>query len=119
LKTPSEGGRPRKDYLLTLDVSIILSTQSKDESSELLAKELIEINEQQVLIQRIPRKEVEFGRTLKSVFDGILDIQTQFRVLGYRIDFYSKKYNLAIEYDENHHRYQSDSDKLREKIIKR
>ena len=42
---------------------------------------------------------------LKSVMDAFEgeNVQTQYSVLGYRIDLYFHEYQLAIEVDENGH----------------
>ena len=50
------------------------------------------------------RKEIEFVDSLEKTLEPFdLTIEKQYRVLSYRIDFYIKELNLAIEYDENNH----------------
>lgn len=39
----------------------------------------------------------------------------QYYVSGYRIDFFLPEYNLAIEYDEEHHKSRTKEDKIRER----
>jgi very-short-patch-repair endonuclease len=55
---------------------------------------------------------------LDTIFKGVVAFETQYVVSNYRIDFYLPVLNLAVEYDENHHRYKQHKDKMREKEIK-
>ena len=41
----------------------------------------------------------------------------QYQVNNYRIDLYIPQYNLAIEIDEEEHKYQQEYDKMRQKYI--
>ena len=50
----------------------------------------------------INTKEQTIINSIKDTFEGE-NIQTQYSVLGYRIDFYFHKYKLAIEADELGH----------------
>ncbi|WP_010587163.1 DUF559 domain-containing protein [Schlesneria paludicola] len=50
-----------------------------------------------------PVKERHFEELLFGVFDGLCQIQRQYPVGQYRIDFYIPSLRLAIEYDEKHH----------------
>ena len=50
----------------------------------------------------INTKEQAVLSAIKDAFDG-KNIQTQYTVLGYRIDFYFHEYKLAIEVDELGH----------------
>ena len=43
----------------------------------------------------------------------------QYPVDNYRIDLYIPKYNLAIEIDEEEHKYKRDYDKIRQKYIEK
>ncbi|WP_164670460.1 DUF559 domain-containing protein [Virgibacillus doumboii] len=65
----------------------------------------------------IPIKERKFGKMLKSTFDGVVDIYTQFKVEKYIIDFYIPEVRLVIEYDEKHHKKQIVNDRMRQKFI--
>ena len=47
-------------------------------------------------------KEKTVFKSIKDAFEGE-DMQTQYSVLGYRIDIYFNKYKLAIEVDELGH----------------
>ena len=50
----------------------------------------------------INTKEQTIINSIKAAFEGE-NIQTQYSVLGYRIDFYFHEYKLAIEVDELGH----------------
>ena len=50
----------------------------------------------------INAKEQTIINSIKDAFEGE-DKQTQYTVIGYRIDLYFHKYNLAIEVDELGH----------------
>ena len=50
----------------------------------------------------INTKEQTVSKSLKNTFEGE-DMQTQYSVLGYRIDLYFHKHKLAIEVDELGH----------------
>ena len=50
----------------------------------------------------INTKEQTVLESIKNAFEGE-DMQTQYSVLGYRIDLYFHKYRLAIEVDELGH----------------
>ena len=65
------------------------------------------------------RKEIEFVDSLEKTLEPFdLTIEKQYRVLSYRIDFYIKEVNLAIEYDENNHSgYSYESQEGRQKEI--
>ena len=65
------------------------------------------------------RKEIEFVDSLEKTLEPFdLTIEKQYRVLSYRIDFYIKEFNLAIEYDENNHSgYSYESQEGRQKEI--
>ena len=56
-------------------------------------------------------KEQSVINSIKSVFEGE-DMQTQYRVLSYRIDLYFHKYKLAIEVDELGHADRNASDEI-------
>lgn len=65
------------------------------------------------------RKEIEFVDSLEKTLEPFdLTIERQYRILSYRIDFYIKELNLAIEYDENNHSgYSYESQEGRQKEI--
>lgn len=60
--------------------------------------------------------ELDFINNIMKVFPDEI-FETQKTVLGYRIDLYMPTYKLAIEYDEEHHRYQTAEDNIRQERI--
>lgn len=48
-----------------------------------------------------------------------VDYMEQFQVGNYRIDLYIPQYNLAIEIDEEEHKYKQDYDTIRQKYIEK
>lgn len=66
------------------------------------------------------RFEILFFKLLKEALKEIdVKLIHQHYVLGYRIDFFLPEYNLAIEYDEDHHKSRTREDRLRERKIKK
>ena len=66
------------------------------------------------------RLEISFFKLLKEALKEIdVKLIHQYYVSGYRIDFFIPEYNLAIEYDEDHHKLRTKEEKIREKEIKK
>lgn len=57
-----------------------------------------------------------FVNAIQKAFFGE-DIQTQYPVDIYKIDIYFPKYKLAVEFDENEHRYKQAEDLKRQRYI--
>lgn len=52
----------------------------------------------------VSRKEIEFGSILYEALNELnIQVESQYNVDGYRIDFYIPKLNVAVEYDEKQH----------------
>ena len=67
----------------------------------------------------IKTKEETIINSIKDSFEGE-DVQTQYTVIGYRIDLYFHKYKLAIEVDELGHNYRNIDYKIqRQKALER
>lgn len=60
--------------------------------------------------------ELDFINKIQTIFSTEI-FELQKCVLSYRIDLFMPKYNLAIEFDESHHKYQGEQDKSRENDI--
>ena len=76
--------------------------------------------DKQIIIREKSRVEIDFFEMLKLVLNPMnIEIETQFRVLNYRLDGYLPKYNLALEYDEAQHLQISNitKDEQREKRV--
>ena len=64
------------------------------------------------------RYELDFEKILVNTFDGVLDIQKQYYIDDYKVDWYILKYNIIIECDENNHsNYNQNNEKIRENYI--
>ncbi|SCI75251.1 Uncharacterised protein [uncultured Clostridium sp.] len=68
----------------------------------------------------VDRFETSFGKALTEVLEPMnIEVECQKSMFNgrYKIDFYLPKYNLAIEYDEEQHKYRQEEDKFREEEI--
>ena len=66
------------------------------------------------------RFEISFLKMLEEALKEIdVEMIHQYYVSGYRIDFFLPKYNLAIEYDEEAHKFHNGEDKIREEKIEK
>lgn len=72
------------------------------------------------IISFVQNKEIKFRNQLAAIFDKFkIRYAFQYQVLKYRIDIYLLDYNIAIEYDENNHKYYTyEKQELREENIK-
>lgn len=71
----------------------------------------------QVIVIKPHRKELCFGEILIEALKELnLEVIPQYRVGNYRIDFYIPKYNIAVEYDEQHH-FTKEKDNIRQMAI--
>lgn len=69
----------------------------------------------------VQNKEIKFRNQLAAIFDKFkIRYAFQYQILKYRIDIYLLDYNIAIEYDENNHKYYTyEKQELREENIKK
>ena len=63
-----------------------------------------------------PRFEIKFGNLLNQMFPHE-KIISQYCILNYKIDFFMPDIYMIIEYDEDQHKYQKESDAIRMKNI--
>lgn len=115
------GGTLRIEYSLTIDAATIITQRAKTNQQVDIYKYLMEHSDIVVAIRERERKEILFGKMLFETFDGICEFESQYMVFPYRIDFYNKECNIAIEYDEEYHDTdtQQNKDKNREQFIKK
>lgn len=71
------------------------------------------------LISSVSRKEIKFKKLLLEMFENIYEIKTQYKILGYKVDFYILELNLVIEFDEERHKYSKEKDDKRQEEIKK
>jgi|11_taG_2_1085331.scaffolds.fasta_scaffold00158_1 phage anti-repressor protein/very-short-patch-repair endonuclease len=103
-----------KEYFLTIPVAI--SCIQKTYAPIELKRQLLQALDDYTILNT--RAEIEFFDTLEKILEP-LDIkgQRQHKVLNYNIDYYIKDLNIAIEYDEGHHKNQQEEDVKREQDI--
>lgn len=100
-------GELRKCYLCTIDgVKAILDNTRNYISKNNLYKWYYKNTDIETSPILIHREEVGFLNTLEDVLApfGIKGIR-QYHILKYYIDYYIPSLNIAIEYDENNHKY--------------
>lgn len=111
LNIPTNGGA--QDVLfITKRVVQLWITRSRS----IRAKELAHHFDIDVDKRHIVSIEIECLEHILTAFDGE-DMILQFPVASYRIDLYFPKYKLAIECDEDRHRFQKTKDIERQTII--
>ena len=108
------------DHLLKLNMAkAICNINSRSKKSRELYDYLLKQGGKEVFVHRQPRKEYIFSEMLEQVTG--LEWFEQYRVFSgrYRIDYYNPEYNIAVEYDEEHHDYNKGSDIFRQKEIEK
>ena len=98
-KYTTERGRQYKEYLLTKEGKEIMESKLKYNT-------------------RNARFEYKFHNLLKEFFPNE-NIIYQMPVLSFKVDFYLPFANMIIEYDEKHHKYSTEKDKIRIKEIRK
>jgi phage anti-repressor protein/very-short-patch-repair endonuclease len=105
-----------KEYHATLDTAIaIIGKERKNPKTPELLSYLTDKAGYLTVVREQERKEILFSKRLRTILKGLYtgEILTQYSISGYRIDFYLPKHNLAVEYDETHHKYQAGDDNCR------
>lgn len=118
IKKLINGGRPRSEYIITLNMAICLCRSEKRivNSGEMLEFLLSKQNKEIHYIQA-KRFELSFFEQLDETLKPLgYEVEKQKSVFGgkYRIDGYIESLRLAIEYDEEQHKYQEEEDEQRE-----
>lgn len=69
------------------------------------------------------RAEEAFKIRFEKIARSVLDVRRHYKVTcsgnTYYIDFYLPEYNLVIEVDEKHHKWQTKNDRIRENAVKK
>ena len=69
---------------------------------------------------RSARFEYKYLNEIEDFLDLMnIDYIEQYKVNNYKIDLYIPKYNIAIEIDEEEHKYKRDYDKIKQKYIEK
>mgnify|MGYP002521010881 CR=1 FL=1 len=122
-----QGGRPKQEYFLTLDIAIFLCELEKySETNSEIIKYLYSFKNKntKLIIKGRNRKEIDFIHKLEESLKPF-NIQgvKQFYVFKgkYRIDYYIPQLKIAIEYDELQHKNKSNviNDKIRQEEIEK
>ena len=117
-----EGGRLVKrkliDYRISIDMSIIICEHIKyNDVEKILNFLIISKNNSPIRVYKNkPRFEYEFGDMLDAITGYKWDRQVNIDNGKYRVDF-MLGYELAVEYDEEHHKYTLESDRIRQEYI--
>ena len=103
------------------DINNLLYFLSASEIKEDTLSSFIQLyfnmNEGEVKFRHTLRKEFGFAMVLEDITKSITLFEQQYSVDNYRVDFYSKEFNLVVEYDEDRHDYTQEEDELRQKHI--
>lgn len=108
-------------YIVSLEGVYALASTMRGKSKGALLNHLKSVGyDSELHIIDLERKEIEFFAELKEVLEPMnLTLNTQHRVLSYRLDGYIPSLNLAIEYDEEHHKHNTEKDNHRQTIIEK
>lgn len=107
-----------KEILTKLEDSFVYKKTPKQTEFELMLKNALDCHLKQ---SGLDWKYCPFNNKedYKATYDELVFFETEKKVGKYKLDFYFPKFNLVVEYDENHHKYQKQADKEREiEIIK-
>lgn len=124
---PNGGIAKIDDYIITINMAEeICVVQKKNKMAGEILEYLMKKDNREVMVltkHTSTRFELSFGEQLEETLKPLgIKIKTQKSMFGgkYRIDFYLPEYNLAIEYDEEHHNEEENKikDKIREEEIK-
>lgn len=119
-KIKSSDNKFYKTILYDLDGILIICSLSHQPKSNEFAQWILNVSNSENKITVInTKKEIEFVTIAQDFLKelGILSIR-QYYVKKYRIDLYLPQHNIAIEFDEENHKYYStDDEKERENII--
>lgn len=114
-------GYERKQTTFSMTKEGFLLLVSSYRGKDALEKKMQILSESDMIPPSLPeRKETEFFLELNQAIESFgegLTLHQQHRVLGYKIDGYIKEFNLAIEYDEPHHKNKREEDERRQKEI--
>ncbi|MGL5732302.1 MAG: antA/AntB antirepressor family protein [Bacteroidales bacterium] len=113
-------GQKAKEYLISTEMAkaILLKIKHKKKSGEILKQ----LESTATIHHTQSRFENSFGYILIPILKKLnIDVEDQYHVDKYRIDFYLPKLNIAIEYDEIQHYYKSGkiSDRKRQAYIEK
>lgn len=108
-----------KDLTITKNEAILWCYISQTKESANFIQILSNLPYNDFNIHEYKRREVNFLDKLEEALIpfNIKGIR-QYNILNYYIDYYIPSLNIAIEYDEEHHKQREEEDKIRQKEIK-
>lgn len=92
-------------------------SEIKEDTLSTFIQLYFDVSEGEIKFRHTLRKEFGFAKVLDDITKSITLFEQQYRIDNYRVDFYSKEFNLVVEYDENGHNYRQNEDKIRQKHI--
>ena len=106
-------------YYMTKEGFLLLTASYR--GKDVLEKKLEILKDAGMIPPSLPkRREEQFFTKLKRSLKPLgLEVKEQFNVSTYKIDGYIEELNLAIEYDEEHHKYTLEEDAERQRNIEK
>ena len=101
-----QGGRPYKVFDLTLRFAALICLSESTHESIKVYQYIDTKNSDSVFYIKPERDEELFGVKLFNFIGNLTKIIKQYPIAGFRLDFYLPEFNIAIEYDEGHHKNQ-------------
>jgi len=113
-------GRPRVEYIVTLDMAMVLAVAERHPNGAKAYKIFCSLLGKEVVVRHQKRVEFQFGEVIENMFSGF-NIIPQYPVFGnkYYIDWYIPELKLAIEFDELHHWGNTKDDDVRQLEIEK
>ena len=108
--THQGGGRPYKVFDLTLRFAALICLSESTHQSIKVYQYIDTKNQDSVFYIKPERDEELFGVKLFDFIGNLTEIKKQYPIAGFRLDFYLPEFNIAIEYDEDHHKSQVEQD---------
>lgn len=102
-------GQSIYDYIVTINVAKELCKTECNIKSEMALKQLLNVDDKEILYIKPTRKEIEFGEMLDKITGFTFDKQYPIDGGKYRLDFILKN-TLIVEYDEKHHAHKYTDD---------
>lgn len=102
-------------------LNLVLSSCGIDKESMIKANEIYshEFSENDVKNYLFIHTEFDFGNQIIENLFSNYEIQKEFKVLNYKLDWYIPELKLAIEFDEKHHKSKVKEDTKRQKQIEK
>ena len=121
IKLPSKCSDNKIYNIFFCDLELFFNIATKVRNPEIV-KEIIDklnnIDNLHPIVFRLPTKEYYFKELLEKSFKDICDFIHQYKLGNYIIDFYFPDIKLAVEYDEDGHKYYKNDDIRQREIMK-